>query len=56
MIADSHCHLDYTNLYAQLNNVVKRAQVNKVKYLFTICTTLESFEKLAIEITNYRQL
>ena len=50
MIADSHCHLDYSNLYDQLDKVVKRAQINKVKYLLTICTTLESFEKIKLII------
>ena len=45
MIVDSHCHLDYPNLYDQLDNVVIRAKQNKVDYLLTICTTLESFEK-----------
>ena len=45
MITDSHCHLDYTNLYDQLDDVVKRAEYNNVKYLLTICTKLESFEK-----------
>ena len=28
MIADSHCHLDYDNLYNQLDEVVKRAKNN----------------------------
>ena len=46
MITDSHCHLDYPNLYNQLDDVVRRAEYNQVKYLLTICTTLESFEKI----------
>ena len=25
MIVDSHCHLDYSNLYDQLDDVIKRA-------------------------------
>ena len=44
MIADSHCHLDYPNLYTQLDDVINRAKDNKVKYFLTICTTLKSFE------------
>ena len=39
MIADSHCHLDYPNLFSQLDDVIKRAEINQVKYLLTICTT-----------------
>ena len=46
MIADSHCHLDFDNLYKKLDEVIDRARSNKVKYLLTICTTLESFEKI----------
>jgi len=53
MIADSHCHLDYSHLFDQLNDVVKRAQSNQVKYLLTICTTLESFERIELIIDRY---
>ena len=53
MIADSHCHLDYSHLFDQLDDVVKRAQLNSVKYLLTICTTLESFEKIKLIIDKY---
>ena len=30
MIIDSHCHLDYPSLYENLDEVVKRAEFNKV--------------------------
>ena len=53
MIADSHCHLDYSHLFDQLNDVVKRAQSNQVKYFLTICTTLESFERIKLIIDKY---
>jgi len=53
MIADSHCHLDNSHLFDQLNDVVKRAQSNQVKYLLTICTTLESFERIKLIIDRY---
>ena len=53
MIVDSHCHLDYSYLFDQLDAVVKRAQRNQVKYLLTICTTLKSFEKIKIIIDKY---
>ena len=43
MITDSHCHLDYSNLYDQLDDVIKRARNNQVKFLLTICTTLRKF-------------
>jgi len=56
MIADSHCHLDYSNLYDQLDEVVKRANYNKVKYLLTICTTLESFERIKTITEKYKNI
>ena len=48
MIIDSHCHLDFDVLFDQLDNVIKRADENDVKYLLTICTTLESFSKIKL--------
>tara|TARA_Y100000590_G_C15672700_1_gene996842 strand:- start:1043 stop:1816 length:774 start_codon:yes stop_codon:yes gene_type:complete len=56
MIADSHCHLDYSELYEQLDDVIERARLNKVEYLLTICTTLESFEKIKIIINKYKNI
>ena len=56
MIADSHCHLDYSNLYDQLDSVIERANVNGVKYLLTICTTLNSFEKIKLIIEKYKNI
>ena len=53
MIADSHCHLDYSNLFSQLDEVLKRAKNNKVGHLLTICTTFESFEKIKLIIKKY---
>ena len=43
MISDSHCHLDYPNLYENLDALVQRANKNNVNKLLTVCTTLESF-------------
>ena len=56
MIADSHCHLDYLSLYGQLNDVIKRAEYNEVKYLLTICTTIKSFEKIKLIIQKYKNI
>ena len=56
MIVDSHCHLDSPNLYKQLDDVVKRAQYSQVKYLLTICTTLESFKKIKLIIKKYKNI
>ena len=56
MIVDSHCHLDYSNLYNQLDDVIQRAKKENVKCLLTICTTLESFEKIKIIIEKYQDI
>ncbi len=56
MIIDSHCHLDYPHLYDQLDDVVKRAELNEVKNLLTICTTMESFEKIKLIINKYKNI
>ena len=53
MIVDSHCHLDSSGLYDQLDDVVQRAKLNRIKILLTICTTLESFEKIKLIIDRY---
>ena len=53
MIVDSHCHLDSVNLYKQLDEVLKRANSKNVKHLLTICTTLESFEKIKLITKKY---
>ena len=56
MIVDSHCHLDFSNLYDQLDNVIKRAELNQIKYFLTICTTLKSFEKIKIITNKYKNV
>ena len=56
MIIDSHCHLDFSNLYDQLDDVIRRADYNQVKYLLTICTTLESFEKIKLIVQKYKNV
>ena len=56
MIIDSHCHLDYPHLYTQLDSVVDRAKENLVKYLLTICTTLDSYNKIKLIIDKYKNI
>ena len=56
MIIDSHCHLDFPDLYNQLDDVVDRAFKNQIKYLLTICTTVESFEKIKYIIKKYKNI
>jgi len=56
MIADSHCHLDYADLYDHLDDVIKRAELNNVEYMLTICTTLKSLEKIQLIINKYKNI
>ena len=56
MIIDSHCHLDYSDLYNQLDDVVKRAELNNVECLLTICTTPESFKKILLITKKYENI
>ena len=56
MITDSHCHLDFPELYNQLDKVISRAELNKIKYLITICTTLESFDKIKMILSKYQNI
>ena len=43
---DSHCHLDHEPLLSNISDVVKRSKDIGIKKLLTICTTLESFDKI----------
>ncbi len=43
---DSHCHLDHEPLFNNLNDVIIRSKKVGIKKILTICTTLESFEKI----------
>ena len=56
MIIDSHCHLDFSNLHSQIDDIIKRAKSNDVQKLLTISTTLQSFEKIKILIKKYNSI
>jgi len=43
---DSHCHLDHEPLLENLTDVLSRSKDSGITKLLTICTTLESFEKI----------
>ena len=47
---DSHCHLDHTPLFESLTDVINRSKDIGITKLLTICTTLDSFEKIKIII------
>ena len=43
---DSHCHLDHEPLLENLTDVINRAKEIGITKLLTICTTLDSFERI----------
>ncbi len=56
MIIDSHCHLDYPELFDQLDDVLRRAKFNNVNLLLTICTTIESYKKIKLIVNKYNNI
>ena len=56
MIVDSHCHLDSDVLHKKLNEVVQNANKVGVKYLLTICTDNQSFEKILNIVQKYKNV
>ena len=48
---DSHCHLDHEPLFENLDLIIERSKNVGINKLLTICTTLQSFEKIKI-LTN----
>ena len=43
---DSHCHLDHEPMYSDLENVISRSKNVGVEKILSICTTIESFNKI----------
>ena len=43
---DSHCHLDHEPLFTDLKGVIKRSKEVGIKKILTICTTINSFQKI----------
>ena len=56
MISDSHCHLDFPELFNEIDSVVDRAIKSDIKYLLSICTTPESFEKIKIIVDKFKNI
>jgi TatD DNase family protein len=46
MLIDTHCHLDFPELSADLDGVLKRAREEGVQQLITISTRIRQFDKL----------
>ena len=53
MIIDSHCHLDFKELNSRLDEIIKDSHKVGIRYLLTICTNNESFNKINQIINKY---
>ena len=53
MIIDSHCHLTYEPMSLSLQETIKRANDDGIKYILTISTEDKSFDKILKIITKY---
>ena len=56
MIIDSHCHLTYEPMSSSLDETIKRANDDGVKYLLTISTEDKSFKNILKIIKNYKSV
>ena len=53
---DSHCHLDHEPLLENIIDVINRSKEIGITKLLTICTTIESFEKIKIIIKKDKMI
>ena len=49
---DSHCHLDHSPLFENLDNILKRCKDTGIEKLLTISTTTNSFKNI-LNLINY---
>ncbi|WP_448952337.1 TatD family hydrolase [Labrys neptuniae] len=53
MLIDSHCHLDFPDLQAEIDDVVARARKTGVGRMITISTRIRQFEKIKALIERF---
>jgi len=53
MIIDSHCHLNYEPMSLSLDDTIKRANKDGVKFLLTISTEDKSYKKIIEIVSKY---
>jgi len=56
MIIDSHCHLTYEPMSSSLDETIRRANNDGVKYLLTISTEDKSFKNILEIVKNYNSV
>ncbi|MCV6576972.1 MAG: TatD family hydrolase [Cohaesibacter sp.] len=53
MLVDSHCHLDFPELSAELDDVVRRAELAGVGHMVTISTHIRKFDQIKAIAEHY---
>ena len=53
---DSHCHLDHEPLLENLREVLERSKAVGITKILTICTSLDSFERIKTIITQDKMI
>ena len=53
MIIDSHCHLTYEPMCTSLDETIRRANNDGVKYMLTISTEDKSYNQILSIVKNY---
>ena len=56
MLVDSHCHLDFEDFAAELDQVVARAHAAGVGMMVTICTRLSEFDRVLAIAERYPRI
>ena len=56
MIIDSHCHLTYEPMSSTLDETIKRANNDGIKYMLTISTEDKSFKNILNIVDNYHSV
>ena len=55
-IIDSHCHLDFNNLFFNLESILERAKTSGVKKMLTICTNFNELERVKKICENHKEV
>ncbi len=56
MLVDSHCHLDFEDFAAELDQVVARAHAAGVGTMVTICTRVSEFDRVLAIAERYQRI
>ncbi len=56
MLVDSHCHLDFEDFAAELDQVVARAHAAGVGTMVTICTRVSQFDRVLAIAERYQRI